>query len=58
MCDVPLIVELDMSTEANLNTPVLAVVEDAVLHRGGLFSGGFGMDRSLPIKMRGSRSVL
>jgi hypothetical protein len=58
MCGVSSIMVLDATTEMVMHTPVLAVVEDTVLHRRGHFSSGFGMDRSLPLKARGSRSVL
>jgi hypothetical protein len=58
VCGVPLIVVLDTTAETIMHTLVLAVVEDAVLHRRGFLSSGFRVDQSLPLKARGTRSVL
>jgi hypothetical protein len=55
---VPSIVVLDTTVETVVHTSILVVVEDAVLHHGGFVSGGFTVDRSLPLEARGSRSVL
>jgi hypothetical protein len=52
------IVVLDATTATVVHTPVLAIVEDVVLHCGGFLFVGFRMDQSLPLEARGSCSML
>ena len=58
MCGVSLVVVVDSLVEVVMNTTVLAVVEEVVLYHGSFLPGGFGVDRGLPLEVRGSRPVL
>ena len=52
-----LVVVVQPPAEAVMDTTVLAIVEEAVLNREGFVHHGLGMDRGLPLLVRGPRSL-
>jgi hypothetical protein len=52
------VVVMNSSAEVVMDPSMLVVVLEAVLYRGSFLLGGFRIDRSLPLKARGSRLVL
>lgn len=45
MCGMSSIVAVQSSAEADVNTAILTVVEEAVLYSGGSYPGGLGVDQ-------------
>lgn len=52
-----LVVVVQPPAEAIMDTTVLAIVEEAVSNRRGFIHLGLGMDRDLPLLVRGPRSL-